>query len=357
MFGSSKRYKSAYQSAPVRYSASVPSTFQPSNSLPASDQQRLGLYPLPSPYTTGTPQHNPYVPGQPSYSSPSPYAQGALLPQSAPLPYSGSIPYASASGPAAGVYPAPYQPLSVQDPSGLGVTSQPPAGQYASPLAIPPQSQPPSGQYISPPVPISQGPSIEPYPPADAGDHDNAYNQHQYNQAANENIPLSQTLPRRFGGSRKTGVNVDASYDNIVGIPPSSILVNDGENAQSFNSSTSIEQYFRLFPEAENDQACRAIRYGSGCTQKLLLPLFEHFDYSRYSLFPYGFANDFETRATIETGACRCQKCIEGQPCGQYALVQNFQFYAFEETRLNQESTSPRVATTTPHINISTKHQ
>jgi len=69
--------------------------------------------------------------------------------------------------------------------------------------------------------------------------------------------------------------------------------VQDDEDPEAFSSAKALGDYLKIFPEAENDQGCRVFRYGPKCPTQLLMPLFEHFDFLRYSMFPYGFAGDF----------------------------------------------------------------
>ena len=134
-----------------------------------------------------------------------------------------------------------------------------------------------------------------------------------------------------------------------------SLIVQDGEEPQSFSSAHLITSYLRLFPEAENDQGCRVFKYGPKCSSKLLLPLFEHFDFPRYALFPYGFANDFAAERTLNAGICRCQRCAEDRPCGHYVLQHHFRFYLFQNTSQGLISMPPRVATDPSSIVISSR--
>ena len=134
-----------------------------------------------------------------------------------------------------------------------------------------------------------------------------------------------------------------------------SVVVQDGEEPQTFSSAKLITSYLRLFPEAENDQGCRVFKYGPKCSSKLLLPLFQHFDFPRYALFPYGFANDFVAERTPNAGICRCQRCTEDRPCGHYVLQHHFHFYLFQNTSKALMSEKPRVTADTSTVVISSR--
>jgi hypothetical protein len=123
------------------------------------------------------------------------------------------------------------------------------------------------------------------------------------------------------------------------------VFVQDGEDPQSFTSAKALANYIKLFPEAENDQACRMFRYGPRCPPTLLMPLFEHLDFPRYSLFPYGLSNDFSLPDPWKAGVCKCDKCSKAEPCGHYVLFKNFQFY------LQGESTLPPMASARVNTN------
>lgn len=121
------------------------------------------------------------------------------------------------------------------------------------------------------------------------------------------------------------------------------ILVQDGEEPQSFTSERALIKYLKLVPEAENDQGCRIFKYGPRCSAELLMPLFEHFDFSRFSMFPYGLNKDFSVNDDYwGAGSCKCERCKEGRPCGEYVLHKNFRFYCFEIFSPSS-STTPRI--------------
>jgi hypothetical protein len=107
-----------------------------------------------------------------------------------------------------------------------------------------------------------------------------------------------------------------------------------------------------MFPEAENDQGCRLFSYGSKCPTPLLMTLFEHFDFPRYSLFPYGLLNDFVTTNRADTGSCKCQRCAKGEMCGHWALHCNLQFF-LQQDILPSSTKEPKVDATSDAITIS----
>lgn len=129
------------------------------------------------------------------------------------------------------------------------------------------------------------------------------------------------------------------------------VIVSDGADSQSFTSAPEMGRYLRLFPEADNDQGCRMIKYGSQCATDLLMELFGHFEFSRYSSFPYGFAGDFSFNDSWGSGSCNCQQCLDGQLCGQFMLHKNLRFLAFQKTTPSS-STSPSISSATGQMLI-----
>ena len=121
------------------------------------------------------------------------------------------------------------------------------------------------------------------------------------------------------------------------------VSVQDGDAPKSIVSAANLADYLRIFTEAENDQGCRVFQYGPDCSTSLLMPLFEHFDFSRFSLFPYGFANNFSVTDHWGAGSCTCKPCMDGQLCGHYALQKNMHFYGFIDVS-SPSSTSPKIA-------------
>jgi hypothetical protein len=107
-----------------------------------------------------------------------------------------------------------------------------------------------------------------------------------------------------------------------------------------------------MFPEAENDQGCRLFMYGPKCPTTLLMTLFEHFDFPRFSLFPYGLLNDLPKTNKPDAGSCKCQRCAKGEICGHWVLQCNLQFYLQQD--ISPSSTEqPKVDTTSDAIIIS----
>ena len=82
------------------------------------------------------------------------------------------------------------------------------------------------------------------------------------------------------------------------------------------------------------------------------MTLFEHFDFPRYSLFPYGLLNDFADTNKYNAGSCKCQRCAKGENCGHWALDRNLQFYLQQDITpsLNEQ---PKVEATSDAITIS----
>lgn len=133
----------------------------------------------------------------------------------------------------------------------------------------------------------------------------------------------------------------------------SNVSVQDGEEPQYFTAADALASYLRVFPEADNDQGCRVLKYGPKCPTNLLMPLFEHFDFPRFSLFPYGFANNFSIANHWEAGSCKCQNCMEGRLCGHYVLQKNFHFYMYLNVT-SSFSASPKIMSTRDATIIST---
>ena len=137
--------------------------------------------------------------------------------------------------------------------------------------------------------------------------------------------------------------------------PLATVIAYDGEDPRSFTAAQALSTYIKLFPEAENDQGCRAFIYGPKCPSNLLLPLFEHLDYPRFSLFPYGFANDFSSDFAPEAGVCRCTRCSDAQPCGHYVLYHHFNFLRLQDSSSLPTSSTPRIATVSSALDVSAR--
>lgn len=126
----------------------------------------------------------------------------------------------------------------------------------------------------------------------------------------------------------------------------------DGGEPQYFASASALASYLKIFPEADNDQGCRVLKYGPKCPSDLLMQLFEHFDFPRFSMFPYGFASDFSIADHWGAGSCKCQNCMEGQLCGHYVLQKNFRFYVYQDVGPSS-SASPQIISTQDVTTIS----
>lgn len=134
------------------------------------------------------------------------------------------------------------------------------------------------------------------------------------------------------------------------------ISIQDGDDPKSFSTAETLQRYTRMFPEAENDQGCRLFMYGPKCTTTLLVTLFEHFDFPRYSMFPYGLFNDFSKTNNPNAGSCKCQRCAKGESCGHWALHHNLQFYLQQDTS-PPSNIQPKVEATSDAIIISSGHE
>ena len=145
----------------------------------------------------------------------------------------------------------------------------------------------------------------------------------------------------------------DLLQPNSLGNALPRASVQDGEEPKAFETAKALADYLKIFPEANNDQSCRVFKYGPKSPASLLMPLFEHFDFPRFSLFPYGFANDFCVVDHWGAGSCKCQKCLESQLCGHYVLHKNLHFYGYQNTTPSS-STSPKITSSQDGMIIST---
>ncbi|QLI67461.1 uncharacterized protein G6M90_00g052210, partial [Metarhizium brunneum] len=132
----------------------------------------------------------------------------------------------------------------------------------------------------------------------------------------------------------------------------SRVWVQDSGASNSFLNADALAAYLRLFPEADNDQGCRVFRYGPSCATALLMPLFEHLDFSRFSQFPYGLSGNFPVTDQWGSGSCTCERCYGGQLCGHYMLSKNLRFY-LPIKPLVPASPSPKVESETGVMSIS----
>ena len=368
-----------------------PSPYDPSY-RPISLQQTSANQPLSVQQSSATPQNYASAPSsqQPIYPlDPAPqatYGTNIYQPQYQPLPVQqNSAPpqrYASApSSQQAIVYPPGsglqttynsniYQP-QYQSPSPQKPSTVPSSFQYSTPLQNP--STVPSnyqyrlqGSFDSAPQPHASSTTYQPI----SSNYDALTDGSGFAAPAPTNllpgVPNTVQPDPQPGPTFQTSLPQDAPHFQATGtIEPqkllattdrlASVVVQDGEEPQPFSSAKLIASYLSLFPEAENDQGCRVFKYGPRCSSKLLLPLFEHFDFPRYALFPYGFANDFVAEPKFNAGVCRCQRCTEGRPCGHYVLQHHFQFYLFQNTSQALDSMPPKVAADSSSVVISSR--
>ncbi|KAK7185141.1 hypothetical protein DPSP01_000745 [Paraphaeosphaeria sporulosa] len=267
------------------------------------------------------------------------------------------LPGQSTSAPYPVNYSNQYAPQYYSAPAALPQSASVP---YPSPYALPPQSAysypsasagPPNGasQYSSIPQPQSYQ-SGPPYtygaPPQVTPQQSTQYYPTVPMQAASDAPwkPEQTALNRR---PPQHASKVDAL---------SAVSIQDGDDPKSFFTAETLGRYTKMFPEAENDQGCRLFMYGPKCPTALLVTLFEHFDFPRYSLFPYGLFNDFSKTNKPDAGSCKCQRCAKGENCGHWALHRNLQFFLQQDT-LPSSTKQPKVEATSDAIMISSGYE
>ena len=227
-----------------------------------------------SPYGANQYQQ-PYQPGYIQQSSNTPYA-------SQPTYQPASIQQASSvSSPYQNVYQqSPYSTLPQLSQQQPGYPVQSSSGYQQQPYDPYGAAATPAGYTVLPKESASRYPGPFPASSQPIG----------YQPGTNLQTPNPYLIPNRESSTLPITQQTTFGRD-----PLSTVLVHDGEDPLSFASNKELSNYIELFPEAENDQGCRVFRYGPKCSPNLLLPLFEHLDFPRFSLFPYGFANDFST--------------------------------------------------------------
>lgn len=108
---------------------------------------------------------------------------------------------------------------------------------------------------------------------------------------------------------------------DVLGEESDSITVFDGPDPTKFSDSQKLSSYMQQYPEAENDQACRLFKYTPKCPPTLLMTVLSTFDFTRFSMFPFGLAGkdsvNVESRNTLP---CTCEKCRAGEHCGRQAV-------------------------------------
>lgn len=239
------------------------------------------------------------------------------------------------------------------------VPSQSASVQYSSPYALPPpnsysytlataDSRNGASQYSTiPQPPLSQ--SGTPYAlgaPSQSTQPPTQYYPTQPMQAA----PNGPWKPEQSSLDRRP-----PQPTSIVDVL-SAVSIQDGDDPKSFTTAEALSRYTRMFPEAENDQGCRMFMYGPKYSTALLVTLFEHFDFPRYSLFPYGLFNDFAKTDKPDAGSCKCERCAKGESCGHWALHHNLQFFLQHETS-PASSKQPRVEATSDAIIVSSGYE
>lgn len=263
----------------------------------------LNSYPTAPPGSPPQPRFASLSYQQQSYSAPAPPRQHYPVPISRPQPHSVSAPA------------LPQQPYT---------SSQAPISSYSTPQAYTPyplNKIPQDYPYINPPStyttpqasplhpPLSSSQQPLPYPQSYQPLSDNlqastlgavpaqttySYYDQPYQPAISQrsNTQHAQTTypaePPADSAPQPTLLSEPTSGDLLA-----RVSVQDDEDPEAFSSAKALGDYLKIFPEAENDQGCRVFRYGPKCPTQLLMPLFEHFDFLRYSMFPYGFAGDF----------------------------------------------------------------
>ncbi|CAI6303043.1 unnamed protein product [Periconia digitata] len=309
----------------------------------------------------------PPPPPLPAIPYPQPSSQPPVPPNSYPQP----LPQSTASQ---NVYSSPYAlPPSSQNAYGAPQYQpyQPPLGSsynYSAPPQAVPQQQTvpyplgPAGS--APPIPQQQ---TSPYPLGPTGSAPPIPQQSTsyYPSAPPQPVP-QQTFPQQQtpyypSNGAQSAPNAQADKVQRTQRPSTAdvlatVSVQDGEDPKPFANAETLSRYTRMFPEAENDQGCRLFMYGPKCPTPLLLTLFHHFDFPRYSLFPYGLYNDFTMTTKPEAGWCKCQRCAKGDDCGHWALHHNLRFYVLKDTSPSTDR-QPKITATSDTIAISSEDQ
>lgn len=289
------------------------------------------------------------LPSLPSYqplpSTQSRFAYSVPTPQAYPLPQQYSVssatqqPYSSPQPPI-GSYltPQPYPPYLPDQKQDLP---------YPQPLNYQPASYDSTSSTLGPVAVAGADISQTAYPTR----AEDQYGQTPYSSAAYQTATQQAAPPQ--AAPQETAQATVLLQPTSLGDALAQVSVQDGEEPQSFVSPKTLGSYLKMFPEADNDQGCRIFKYGPNCPTNLLMPLFEHFDFSRFSMFPYGFASDYSIADHWGAGSCNCSKCIDGQLCGHYVLHKNLQFYTYLDVTPSS-SISPRITSKEDSMIIST---
>lgn len=279
----------------------------------------------------------------------------------APNPTSSGYAYQSAPPPMPVQGYPPPQSLPYYGASTQSASYRPyqPPQSYYKPYSAPPNAQTSSsnayygGSYEPPPVqanpyaPAPGGPSVESVR-YDAPVQD--YSGYSLPQPGSQQLPQPSTATYQ---RPTTQVTLEDLPDEATGEQPSPkdtalsrVVVQDGSTSNSFSTADALARYLRMYPEAANDQGCRAFRYGPNCPTRLLMPLFEHLDFSRFSQYPYGLLGNKVVSDAWGSGSCTCKRCVDGQLCGHYMLHKNFRFYLQVEYPPSDEvNSSPKIET------------
>lgn len=312
--------------------------------IPAQPYDYYAAYPANKP--PGAFSAEPYAPnptsqGHAYQSAPPPLpAQGYLPPQ--------SVPYYGTS-----TRSASYRPYQLPQ-------------SYYKPYSAPQNAQASSGSayyggsYEPPPAQAIPYPPPPGAPGLEQGRFDapaQEYSSYPLPQAGSQQPPLQQQQQQPSTATYQrptTQVRPEDLPDGAAGEQPSlkdsalfRVIVQDGSTSNSFSTADALARYLRMYPEAVNDQGCRAFRYGPSCPTRLLMPLFEHLDFSRFSQYPYGLLGNNVVSDVWGSGSCTCKRCVDGQLCGHYMLHKNFKFYLQLESRPSDEVYSaPKIETT-----------
>lgn len=320
-------------SAPPRLASAPPSQFS---------RQQHYYYPLPASFPARLPE--------PSFSAPTPPPPPPLRPrpQTYSIPFS-SLPQQNDSSPQ-----PPIAAPSSYYPSQRYSSYQPTSSDEAQPLPYPESYQP--QLYDSSSSAPAQG--AYPYqfaiaPRVEDPKESNTHSADQFQNVVSNEDPRPPTTSHAVPSQDLASQAAKPSQSTSLGSTVAKVYVQDGGTPQLFASANDLATYLKVFPEADNDQGCRVFRYGPNCPTNLLMPLFEHFDFPRFSMFPYGFASDFSIADQWGAGSCKCQRCIDGRLCGHYVLQKNFHFYAYQDVTPSS-STSPKITSTQDATIIST---
>ena len=358
---------SAPEGTPLAY---IPTPGQTTRVQPGSYPAYQPVPPPEQPITTSQSQMSPPV----ANSTYSPYQSRLAAPSSQilPTPPPANI-FSQTSPPNAGQYPTYLSPPPAQSYASVA-NQQPYAPSYQSPYTQVSAPGPPASSFYPPPPRQSgtQGASF-----ADYNTPSYQYTSPPNDTTTASDLPWEQVLQNtqpatNYGYSPAYGVGPPpaptqptfATFDNtaedqphdipaILPIPTTRfkgdtlgvVTIVDGEETQFIETARPLKHYLDLYPEAENDQACRLFAYGPNCPTELLMALFQHYDFPRFSLFPYALKGDFSIPDQFRSGSCMCDKCMKGDLCGHHVIFKNLKFYMHIDTK-TAKGKSAKVSTT-----------